>query len=136
MQKPWIRIGRALFSRLISISISKALHLMQNLSEQEASQLGKQIKSRTKARSKTSVAKAAPLKHTESSVTETASLRRSSRVAYVSKWDPNESQPSDAKRLLEIERQIDSVSALPRSSKYAQHRLKVLKTAERLLQQG
>lgn len=108
---------------------------MEKFSEQEASQLRKQIKLRKKVQSKSSIAKGGALKNTFSPATA-SHPRRSSRIAYISQWDPNEGQPSDSKRLLEIQRQIESVSALPKTSKYAQHRLKVLQTAQKLLEQG
>ena len=107
---------------------------MEKITEQEASQLGKKIKSRKRTESKVSLIKNSPLKH--QSTAPVATRRRATRQAYVKRWDPHQGEGTDAEKLLEIERQIDSVSGLPKTSKYAQHKLKVLEKARQLLQAG
>jgi hypothetical protein len=104
-----------------------------DITKEEAAELVKQIKSRKRTSSKSSIAKDNPLKHAPQQ------QRRSSRTtAFVKHWDKRQglSEGSEADKLKEIERQIESVLTLPKSSKYAQHKLKTLQKAQELLQQG
>jgi hypothetical protein len=105
-----------------------------DITKEEAAELVKQIKSRKRTSSKTSIAKDAPLKHAPQQ------QHRSSHhpTAFLKHWDPKQglSEGSEAEKLKEIERQIESVLTLPKSSKYAQHKLKTLQKAQELLQQG
>ena len=104
-----------------------------DITKEEATQLVKQIKARKKKTSKTSLGtKDSPLKHAPQQ------QRRSSRVAFVQRWDPRQglNEGSEADRLKEIARQIQSVASLPKTSKYAQHKLKTLLKVQELLQQG
>jgi hypothetical protein len=106
---------------------------MDDISKEEAAELVKQIKSRKRTSSKTSIAKNSLLKHAPQQ------QRRSSRTtAFVKRWDSSKglSEGSEADKLKEIERQIESVLTLPKSSKYAQHKLKTLQKAQQLLKQG
>ncbi|KAL4527736.1 hypothetical protein Ndes2437A_g02875 [Nannochloris sp. 'desiccata'] len=72
-----------------------------DISKEEEAKLVKEIKSRKRASSKTSIVKASPLKHAPQQ------QRRSSRTAFVKRWDPRQG-----------------------------HKLKTLQKAQELLQQG
>jgi hypothetical protein len=103
-----------------------------DISEEDKAELVKQIKSRKRASSKTSIAKASPLKHAPQQ------QPRSSRTVFVKRWNPKQGlrEGSEAEKLKEIEKHIESLLTLPKSSKYAQHKLKTLQKAQELFQQG
>jgi len=103
-----------------------------DISKEEEANLAKQRKSRKRVSSKTSIVKASPLKHAPQQ------QRRSSRTVFVKRWNPRQSlsEGSEAEKLREIKRHIESLLTLPKSSKYAQHKLKTLEKAQELLQQG
>lgn len=105
---------------------------MDPLTAEEASLLRKKIKTaRRRSEAKGSIARTAPLRHAPA-----AAPRRPPRAPYVKRWVPGAGEATDAEKLREIERQIEVAAALPRASRYAQHRLKVLSKAKDLLEQG
>jgi hypothetical protein len=106
---------------------------MDALTAEEASQLGKKLKAvRRRSENKNSIARTAPRRATAPA----AAPRRTPRAPYVKRWQAGAAEATDAEKLREIERHIEGAEALPRSSRYAQHRLKVLSKAKQLLEQG
>ena len=105
---------------------------MVNLTAQEGAELRKQVKDRKRATVKGSIAKSEPLKH----AAPPARLASASAAVYVRRWRQGEAAPTPEATLREVEKQIQAASHLPRSSRYAQHRLKVLHKAQELLQAG
>jgi len=110
-----------------------------DLTFREASELQKRIKERRRKQCKQSIAKESPLKHTIDPTSQPDCKPGLSSYAYIKRWrksEPATTNSDEESKLVEIQEQLESVSKLPRTSKYAQHRLKVLLTTHELLQLG
>jgi hypothetical protein len=112
-----------------------------DLAPSEATDIGKQIKVRRRHQEKsTKVKNSAPLPHISPRVATKPSIanatRKTVRTPFVQRWRNKQEELTDKDRIGEIDRQLQTVRALPRHSKYAQHRLRVLEKAKQLLEIG